>query len=371
MGKAVLILLLGSMAIFGVINLFNNNNVKRALGSSVNYYSDTQARDIGNSTMQMIMSQLADSNSWRVTTAQTLSLLNGKARYTVVDSSSPNTNNMVKATVYSYCNNVDTNVVKPKTIVAYIHLPVQSIPPFMTYAVLSGGNLLINSSSSVSFSGGSALVQVNGTGTVNSSSSISGTFTSPYAPIVTSGSSVTTSSIGPVVPIPTFNPAAFTSLAQPADIYNSDYKLNSSQNANFTLGDSAHPRIIIINGNLILNSSSKITYTGYGAILVNGNVTVSSSSNIINQSLVGGSLGLYVTGNFSLSSSSEIDANILVEGSLVGAASSVIIKGSLIANNNISFNSQAHIYYQPSVVSITQLFWSTPSRPSDVRYYLE
>jgi hypothetical protein len=371
MGKAILIFLLGSMAIFGIINIFNNNNVKRALGTSVNLYSDTQARDIGNSAMQMILSQLADSSSWRVTTAQSINLLNGKALYTVVDSSTPNTSNLVKATVYAYCNNVDTNIVQPKTIVAYFHVPTPAIPSFMTYALLSGGNLLLNSSSSILYSGGNALVQVNGTATVQSSSFISGTLTSPNAPIITSGSSVTTSSIGPVTTIPTFNPAAFTSLAQPGDIYNSGYTLNSSKTANFTLGDSAHPRVIIINGNLLLNSSSKITYTGYGAILVNGNVTCSSSSNIINQSLVGGSLGLYVTGNFNLSSSSEIDANILVEGSLVGAASSVIIKGSLIANNNISLNSQAHIYYQPTVTSITQLFWSTASRPSDVRYYLE
>src|ERR1035437_3250326 len=108
MGKAILIFLLGSMAIFGIINLFNNNNVKRALGTSVNLYSDTRARNIGNSTMQMILSQLADSSSWRETTPQSINLLDGKALYTIVDSSTPNTNNMIKATVYAYCNNVDT-----------------------------------------------------------------------------------------------------------------------------------------------------------------------------------------------------------------------------------------------------------------------
>src|ERR1035437_2224106 len=278
MGKAILIFLLRSMAIFGIINLFNNNNVKKALGSSVNNYSDTQARNIGNSTMQMILSQLADSNSWRVTTAQSINLLNGKAIYTVVDSSSPNTNNMVKATVIAFCNNVDTSIVQPKTIVAYFHIPIQTIPSFMDYAILSGGNLLVNSSSSVQYNGGNALVQVNGSATINSSSSISGSLTYHNTVSVTSGSSVTTSSQGPVVTIPTFNPTAFTNLAQPGDIYNSGYTLNSSKTVNFILGDSAHPRIIIINGPLLLNSSSKITYTGYGAILVNGNVTCSSRS---------------------------------------------------------------------------------------------
>src|ERR1039457_3760711 len=138
MGKAVLIFILGSMAIFGVVNIFNNNNVKRALGTSVNYYSDTRSRNIGNSAMQMILSQLADSTSWRVTTAQSINRLNGTARYTVVDSSSPNSTGLAKVTVYAYCTGTDTTIVKPKTIIAYFH--PADIPQYMKYAVLTGGN---------------------------------------------------------------------------------------------------------------------------------------------------------------------------------------------------------------------------------------
>ena len=364
MGKAVLIFLLGSMAIFGIINLFNNNNNKNALSTSVSHYSDTRARDIGNSAMQMLISQLADSSSWRVTTPQTVNLLNGSAQYTIVNAGLGADTPLVKINVLANYKNVS------KSITAYVHTPSSSIPPFMNYAVLAGGNLSMNSSTKIEYVGGNALVQVNGTATLNSSSSIAGSLTSPNPVSLTSGSSVTTSSIGPAVTIPSFDPNAFTSLAQPGDIYNG-YTLNSSKNANFTLGDSTHPRIIIINGDLKLNSSSTIYYTGYGAILVTGNVSCSSSSNIINSSLSGGSLGLFVKGNFSLSSSSEIDANILVEGSLVGGVSSVKIKGSLIANNSISLMSSVHIYYQPPVASITSQFWSIAARPTDVRYYLE
>ena len=118
------------------------------LSNSVNYYSDTQTRDIGNSAMQMILSQLADSNFWRVTTAQTKPFFNGYARYTVVDSSSSLSNTLVKATVYAYCNNVDTNVVKPKTIVAYFHAP-PTIPSFDNYAILTGGNVTMSGSAIV------------------------------------------------------------------------------------------------------------------------------------------------------------------------------------------------------------------------------
>lgn len=71
MGKSILIFLLGSMVIFGTFNLYNNQNLKNSLQSSISYYGDTQARDIGNTMMQMIFSQLADSNSWRVPSSAT------------------------------------------------------------------------------------------------------------------------------------------------------------------------------------------------------------------------------------------------------------------------------------------------------------
>src|ERR1035437_2224436 len=182
MGKAVLIFLLGSMAIFGVITIFNNNNVKSALGTSVNYYSDNQARDIGNSTMQMILSQLADSNSWR--TPGTISFFNGSAPYTIVDTSFAGIS-LVKVNVYANYRGT------PKTITAYFIPPDTS---YKNYALLTGGDLTTSASSfnvSSSPSGMNANVladgnvTMSGTSTVNGFLNYSGTLTLSGTQIIT------------------------------------------------------------------------------------------------------------------------------------------------------------------------------------------
>ena len=377
MGKAVLIFLLGSMAIFGVINIFNNNNVKRALGTSVNYYSDTRARNIGNSAMQMILSQLADSNTWRVTTAQSLNMLNGVARYTVVDSSTPNTSGLAKVTVYAYCTGSDTNIVKPKTIVSYFH--PADVPQYMKYAVLTGGDfnspfLGINTNiQPLSGYSTQANVQINGQLILHLLSFLteSGNLTySGNAPDIdwTSAVHATSVSPGPSVNIPqTFNTTQIENSANPADIHTGTYTLPST----LTLGTISNPKTIVVKGNM--NLDNVITYTGYGTILVEGNVSagVFNKVTLKPSNPATSALSINVTGNFnSWFDNTEFDASLYVLGnvSMVGTNT---IKGNLITTKTLGVSWNTNVFYIPPIAAITQQYFPIAARPADVRYYLE
>ena len=373
MGRVVLIFLLGSIVIFGVYNVYINKNLKNSLQTSVNYYGDTEARNIGNTMMQMILSQLADSNSWRVTTAQTLSLLNGHALYTVVDSSSPNTNNMVKVTVYSYCNGIDTNIIKPKTIVAYFHPP--DIPQFMKYAIATGGDLssFISINTNVQPLAGystQADVQIDGNfnlilASMTETGNLNYTGSQNTALAYTN---ITSVSQGPQVSIPnTINTTQFENAANPSDIHTGTYTLPST----VTLGTKSNPKVIVVKGNLNLDNT--ITYTGYGSILVEGNVSAGILNKVnlkpVDQSTSG--LGLYVTGNLSSNfDQTEMDANIFVLGnvSMIGVNT---IKGNLITPKSLTMVWSTNIYYVPMNPALVQQFSPMAARPSDIRYYLE
>jgi hypothetical protein len=368
MGKAILIFLVGSMIIFGIYNLYNNKNLKNSLQSSVNYYGDTESRNIGNTMMQMIFSQLADSNSWRVTTAQTKNFLNGSAQYTVVDTIFSG-DTLVKANVYA---NYQGNT---KTIVAYFHAPTSSsIPTFMDYALLTGsslsmsgnisivpdckysGNANVQANSNVSVSGCSANIGGFLTYTGSESGDLSGIVT----PIV-NPNGLSAYSQGPAVTIPTFSPNNYSNIAT------TTYTGNKTLSGAVTLGTKTNPAIIIIQGNLTLSSA---TFTGYGAILVTGNVALSGGNKLTTIDPQGSALGLYIAGNLAMSGNSEIDANMLVLGTVSMSGTPNII-GNIISQNPIALSGNVQLDYKPPVSSITQPFWSAASRPSDVRYYLE
>ena len=367
MGKAILTFLLGSMVIFGVYNLYNNKNLKDSLKSSVGYYGDTQTRNIGNTMMQMILSQLADSNSWRVTTAQTKTLLNGSAQYTVVDTIFAG-DTLIKANVYAnYLGNT-------KAMVSYFRVPVNNVTEAMNYAVLTGkdlnmqGNITIVPSSGYS---GNANVQANNNVTISSSSSkisgfltytgtASGQLSTIVQPVNNPKNLPAYSQQGAVV-IPTFKPSDYISKA--TTIYNGNKTLSGT----VAMGTITNPSIIIVQGNLTM---ANVTFTGYGSIMVSGNVSLTDYNKITTSDPQGNTLAMYIAGNLTMDCQTEIDANIIVLGTVdIGDCT---IVGNLVSPNAITFDhSGTTIKYKPPVKAITEEILPVASRPADVRYYLE
>ncbi|MGB5850129.1 MAG: hypothetical protein WBH40_16700 [Ignavibacteriaceae bacterium] len=85
MSRFILIIVVGGFITYGITNLNQNNNVTRATENSVNNYSQTKARNIVNSTIQMFMSNVADDLNWRVLNPVTMNIFDGQATYTVTD----------------------------------------------------------------------------------------------------------------------------------------------------------------------------------------------------------------------------------------------------------------------------------------------
>jgi hypothetical protein len=85
MSRLILIIVLGGFITYSITSLTQNKNVTQTTENSVDNYSQTKTRNIANSTVQMLMSQVADDYSWRVTTPVTKQIFDGEATYTVTD----------------------------------------------------------------------------------------------------------------------------------------------------------------------------------------------------------------------------------------------------------------------------------------------
>lgn len=86
MGKAILIMVLGSLLLFGVVNMNINNNMSAASQSSFDRLNETQARNVANSIAEMAIEQVGDSNAYRATSPVTFSnVFGGSGSYTVTD----------------------------------------------------------------------------------------------------------------------------------------------------------------------------------------------------------------------------------------------------------------------------------------------
>jgi hypothetical protein len=85
MSRFILIIVLGGYITYSITSMTQNKSVTQATENSVNNYSQTKARNIANSTIQMLMSKVADNKSWRQTTLVTMKVFDGSAEYTVTD----------------------------------------------------------------------------------------------------------------------------------------------------------------------------------------------------------------------------------------------------------------------------------------------
>lgn len=86
MGKASLIIVIGAFSIFFLVSQNINQKLGNATNYAVGFFSEIQARNIANSTAEMLLSAIADNDTYRATTTETLSdILDGSAEYTVTD----------------------------------------------------------------------------------------------------------------------------------------------------------------------------------------------------------------------------------------------------------------------------------------------
>ena len=83
MGKAIMIVILGSIVLFGVLNQNTNRYLNSDTENSVDFYAEARAKNIASSMAQIILSQIADSMSYKTSGTKTATLFGGTAQYSV------------------------------------------------------------------------------------------------------------------------------------------------------------------------------------------------------------------------------------------------------------------------------------------------
>lgn len=141
MGKAILIYVLGSMLIFSIFNSIANESLTDATKTSADLYISNQSRNIANSVVSMLVSQVGDSNTYRATTTQTISsVFGGSATYRVIDTTI-NSKNYIK--IISTGNYSGMS----KTAIAVIEIPSGGYIPATVKAAVSTNNEVTTSGS--------------------------------------------------------------------------------------------------------------------------------------------------------------------------------------------------------------------------------
>ena len=106
MSKMILILIMGAFISYGIINITSNDNLTQSTENAADNYSLTKARNIANSTAEMIFSNLGDNINWRVNSPVTEEYLNGEVTYKVEDAFF-NGDSLIKISILgNYFNNL-------------------------------------------------------------------------------------------------------------------------------------------------------------------------------------------------------------------------------------------------------------------------
>jgi len=73
-GRATLLVVAGASLVLGTMNLQINRRAEQAMENMVSYFERTLARDLANQAAEYLLTQLADSSSWRVRTLTRLAI---------------------------------------------------------------------------------------------------------------------------------------------------------------------------------------------------------------------------------------------------------------------------------------------------------
>jgi hypothetical protein len=136
MGNSILILIAGSILIFGVVNVNTYKHLNSATGSAIDYYLDVQARNISNTAAEMILSTMYDdtTNNYKTKSPVEVSMLGATVIYTVTDAYVLG-DSLLKVTV-----NTNFRGATHQTV-AYTGVLGGWVPPFIRGAWTANGNL--------------------------------------------------------------------------------------------------------------------------------------------------------------------------------------------------------------------------------------
>lgn len=362
MGKTILLYVIGTMTIFLIVNFNLNKTLADQSTSSINYYAESQARNIGNSMIAMLTSMIADSNKYRVTAAQTKSLLSGQATYQVVDTVVA-TDSLIKINVTAVYMN------QTKRMMSLIPKPTTGnpLPSVFNYAVFSNGNLELEGNSTVQDDGNNnwnANVHSNNQMEMGGSSMVTG-FVTYVNKFEKKGSSTITPNQNPNnlavsqqvsnVKVPLFNPDDYKTKA--TKVYAGDFNPSGTLN----LGTSSNPSIIYVGGNM--NVSGNLKINGFGIIVIKGNAELSGNVTFGVSDPTKSNLGLYTAGDIQMSGNSDFYGQFLALKN-IQISGNGNVHGSIAAGAEIENSGNSNILYRPANSSLTTPIFGNGGTPT-------
>ena len=346
-------MILGTIFLFGLANRNMTRNLVSSTERAADNYSQVRARSIANGTVQMILAELSDSTSWRVTSPRTANLFGGSAEFTVIDTT-------VSGEFFIRIASTGTFAGERRSVTA---LARHEIPPFFKYAAASDGDFIINATRDTirdAFNTQwNANIHTNNQMILNLSSTLIKGFVTYTGGITYDPAEVTISPnqnplglpvhySAPKVEIPNFDPAAYASLA--TQTINGDYTFNGG-----ALGTRQNPAIIYVKGKLEIQG----TVTGYGVFIVKDDIDVKGSLLVSPVDPLGSKLGLYTAQKITINDPDmQIHAQMFAMNKFIVNGENTRIFGNIATKSKCTFNAQdIRLYYKPALETLTTPFW--------------
>ncbi|MCR4416497.1 MAG: hypothetical protein NUV92_01950 [Ignavibacteria bacterium] len=134
MGRAVIIILIGALVIFGLYTISSMESEKEAYNKSFESYRNNYVRNISLSMIDILMMKLADSSNYRVNQEQKQSLLGGTATFTIKDTVL-GSDSVVQIRVLAEYEGIK------KESIAYVTFGSGFVPPVLRGVVTANANL--------------------------------------------------------------------------------------------------------------------------------------------------------------------------------------------------------------------------------------
>ncbi len=134
MGRVVIVFLLGAIFIFGIYVIISSRTAKFSELEATNNYRVNFARNIALSTVDILLSRLADSTSYRVNQEQSLNLMGGSAEFTIIDTIL-GSDSLIQIRVRASYEGIE------KQILTYVKFTGGFVPPTLRGAITANANL--------------------------------------------------------------------------------------------------------------------------------------------------------------------------------------------------------------------------------------
>ena len=378
MGRMLLFLVIGFGALFMIFNLNNIKEDKEMTSNAYNNFDYVNAKNIAAAGIELAFSKLTKDANW--TGVKNLKFDQGVLNIIVTSTKSkyPDGPDM-GLTSAKQINSQGAVGTQVKVIKTVINLAGNSsIPQFLSYAMLSGKDLILNGNMTITDDGNNnwnSDVHANGTIILNGNNNLVngfGTFSGSPSPINNNADIKTF--------IPNQNPDGDPVYQQTAPVKLPNFKAedykkyatiiesgNKIIDKNTSLGSKDNPVIYYVNGDLTVRAG--ITFTGYGIFVVKGNVKAEGNLLISSPDKSANNLAIYAEGEVHIDNQSTIYAQIISNGNLIFNGNTVL-HGLACSTAGIILNgSNNNIYYRPSGANLASIFQTSTGKPVILSYY--